>query len=110
MNIAAGTFFHLPFTSEISTKNRHFKSYDFLSSLFFGGMNKIGDGEMEEIRREQVIQGSHMVSGTRCPAGSDPVKKWGESRAAAPKGRCPVEHRGEFRDVRPSVLRGLLDG
>ena len=23
--------------------------------------------------------------------------------AAAPKGWCPVEHRGEFRDVRPSV-------
>ena len=23
--------------------------------------------------------------------------------AAAPKGRCPVEHRGEFPDVRPSV-------
>ena len=50
-----------------------------------------------------VIQGSHMVSGTRCPAGSDPVKKWSESSAAAPKGRCPVEHRGEFRDVRPFV-------
>ena len=44
-----------------------------------------------------------MVSGTRCPAGSDPVKRWSESRAAAPKGRCPVEHRGEFRDVRPFV-------
>ena len=53
-----------------------------------------------------VIQGSHMVSGTRCPAGSDPVKKWSESRAAAPKGRCPVEHRGEF----PDVLRGHISG
>ena len=53
-----------------------------------------------------VIQGSHMVSGTRCPAGSDPVKKWSESRAAAPKGRCPVEHRGEF----PYVLRGHISG
>ena len=53
-----------------------------------------------------VIQGSHMVSGTRCPAGSDPVKKWNESRAAAPKGRCPVEHRGEF----PYVLRGHISG
>ena len=40
-----------------------------------------------------------MVSGTRCPAGSDPVKRWSESRAAAPKGRCPVEHKGEFPDV-----------
>ena len=28
--------------------------------------------------------------------------------AAAPKGRCPVEHRGEFRDVRPSVLPSVL--
>ena len=27
--------------------------------------------------------------------------------AAAPKGRCPVEHRGEFRDIRPSVLPSL---
>ena len=44
-----------------------------------------------------------MVSGTRCPAGSDPEKKWSESRAAAPKDRCPVEHRGEFQDVRPSI-------
>ena len=44
-----------------------------------------------------------MVSDTRCPAGSDPVKRWSESRAAAPKGRCPVEHRGEFRDIRPYV-------
>ena len=43
-----------------------------------------------------VIQGSHMVSGTRCPAWSDQQKKWSESRAAAPKGRCPVGHRGEF--------------
>ena len=52
-----------------------------------------------------------MVSGTRCPAGSDPVKKWSESRAAASKGRCPVEHRGEFRDVRLSVYpEGALDG
>ena len=53
--------------------------------------------------RKVVIQGSHMVSGTQCPAGSDPVEKWSESRAAAQKGRCPVEHKGKFRDVRPSV-------
>ena len=53
--------------------------------------------------RELVIQGSHMVSGTQCPAGSDPVEIWSRSRAGAPKGRCPVEHRGEFRDVCPSV-------
>ena len=45
---------------------------------------------------EQVIEGLHMVSGTRCPAWSDELKKWSESRAAAPKSRCPVGHRGEF--------------
>ena len=45
-------------------------------------------------RKKLVIQGLHMVSGTRCPAGTDPVKKWSEGRAAAPKGRCPVGHRG----------------
>ena len=49
--------------------------------------------------RKLVIQGSHVVSGTRCPAWSDQLKKWSESRAAAPKGRCPVGHRGEFPDV-----------
>ena len=47
-----------------------------------------------------------MVSGTRCPAWGDQVKWWGESRAAAPKGRCPVGHRGEF----PDVLRGNIAG
>ena len=36
-------------------------------------------------RLKQVI-GSHMVSGTRCLAWSDQVKKKIESRAAAPKG------------------------
>ena len=49
-----------------------------------------------------------MVSGTRCSAGSDSLMKWSESRAAAPKGRCPVEHRGEFRDIRPSVRPSVL--
>ena len=52
-----------------------------------------------EKKSKLVIQGSHMVSGTRCPAWSDQLKKWSESRAAAPKGRCPVGHRGEFPDV-----------
>ena len=37
------------------------------------------------VEGEQFIQGSHMVSGTRCPAWSDQLKKWSESRAAAPK-------------------------
>ena len=40
-----------------------------------------------------------MVSGIRCPAQSDPMKKWSESRAAASKSRCPVGRRGEFPDV-----------
>ena len=70
-----------------------------------GGAAKEEEEEEEE-EEELVIQGSHMVSGTRCPAGSDPVKKWSESRAAAPKGRCPVEHRGEF----PYVLRRHISG
>ena len=60
----------------------------------------------EKAREELVIQRSHMVSGTRCPAWSDQLKKWRKSRAAAPKGRCPVEHRGEF----PYVLRGHIPG
>ena len=41
------------------------------------------------------------LSDKPCPA-SDKLKKWSESRAAAPKGRCPVGHRGEF----PYILRG----
>ena len=56
---------------------------------------------------ELVIQGSHMVSGARCPAGSDPVKKWIESRAAAPKGLCPAEYRMEFPDVLSGHISGL---
>ena len=55
---------------------------------------------------KQVIQGLHMVSATRCPAWSDQLKRWSESRAAAPKGRCPVGHRGEF----PYVLRRHISG
>ena len=50
------------------------------------------------------IQGSHMVSSNQRPGGSDPVKKWSESRAAASKGQYPVEHRGEFSDV---LISGL---
>ena len=49
-----------------------------------------------------------MVSGTRCPAGSDPVKKWSESRAAAPKGRCPVEQGGISRRPEGSYFRPYL--
>ena len=36
----------------------------------------------------------------------DTMSKLRESRAAAPKGQCPVEHRGEF----PDVLRGRITG
>ena len=58
-------------------------------------------------KKELVIQGSHMVSGTRCPARNDQLKKYSESRAAAPKGRCPVGHRGEFPDVLRRHIKGL---
>ena len=40
-----------------------------------------------------------MVSGTRCPAWSDQVKKWIESRAGARKGRYPLGYRGKFSDI-----------
>ena len=46
-----------------------------------------------------------MVTGTQCPALSDQLKKWSESRAAAKKGQCPIEHRGEF----PDVILGLWE-
>ena len=49
-------------------------------------------------RLKQVIK-LHMVSGTRCLAWSDQVKRKIESRAAAPKGQCPIGHRGEFPDI-----------
>ena len=45
--------------------------------------------------RQRVMQGSHMVSDTCCPAWSIEVMRRGESRAAASKGQCPVEHGGE---------------
>ena len=49
------------------------------------------------VKKKLVIHTwSHMVSSTQCPAKSDPVKKWSESRAAALKGQCPVDHKGEF--------------
>ena len=44
-----------------------------------------------------------MVSGTQCPAWSDQRKNWSESRAAAPKGQCPVERKDDFPQVHPSV-------
>ena len=65
---------------------------------------KKGEGKEEEL----VIQESHMVSGSRCPAWSDQLKKWSESRAAAPKGRCPVGHRGGFPDVLRRRIQELI--
>ena len=50
-----------------------------------------------------VIQGLHMVSSTQCPAWSDQVKQWSQSRAAALKDWCPIGHRGK-NYVHPSVL------
>ena len=49
----------------------------------------------ERVRKELVIQGLHMVSGARCPAlllfqNSEVGAGW------APKGQCPVEHRGKL--------------
>ena len=69
---------------------------------------------MKEGRKEGRKKGRKVTSHPRithallpcCPAGSDSVMKWSESRAAAPKGRCPVEHREEF----PDVLRGHISG
>ena len=55
-------------------------------------------------KRQLVIQGLHLVSGTHCPACSDQVKEWSESRVAASKGRCPIGHRGEF----PNILKGSI--
>ena len=48
-----------------------------------------------------------MVSGTQCPAWSDQLKRWSESKAAAPKGRCPVGHRDEFPYVLEKHISGL---
>ena len=59
-------------------------------------------------RRKERTRHPRVAHGQRYPMpGSDPVKKRNESRAAAPKGRCPVE-RGYFEtSVLPSDLRGL---
>ena len=64
------------------------------------GMNCEGDQNKCCLARQGKIT-------TRCPAWSDQVKKWSESRAAAPKGRCPVGHRGEFPDVLRRHIKGL---
>ena len=88
--ITNSEFFALTVTS-LFDKNMIDKSEDLKGKYMLLGRKK-----------ELVIQGLHMVSGTRCPAWSDQLKKWSESRAAAPKGRCPVGHRGEFPYVHPS--------
>ena len=63
-----------------------------------------------ELTKKLVIQGPHMVSGTRCLAWSDQLKKWSESRAGSLKDRCPVGHRarGEFPDVLRRHNKGLI--
>ena len=43
----------------------------------------------------------------RCPASSDQLKKWSESRAAASKGWCPLGHRGEKAHLRPLGLLSI---
>ena len=53
--------------------------------------------KVERMEKKLVIQGSHMVSGTRCHAGSDPVKRWSESRAAACPSVRPEPHISGFR-------------
>ena len=45
--------------------------------------SRVRDLKKGEKREQLVIQGSHMVSGTRCPAWSDKLQKWSESSAAA---------------------------
>ena len=51
---------------------------------------------------EQVILGTCKVIGTRYPALSVDVMRFGKSRAMATKGRCPLEHKGELlHDFRP---------
>ena len=50
-----------------------------------------------------------MVSGTQCPAQSDPVKKWSDSRVAALKGRGPVEYRSELPNILWGYSRCRLD-
>merc|ERR1711911_527117 len=42
-----------------------------------------------------VILGSHMVSGTRCPAGSDPVQMWSETDG------CKEIHPCVLQDIGP---------
>ena len=46
-----------------------------------------------------------MVSGTRCPAWNDQLKKWSESRAAAPKGQFLVADTQLYKRLCPSVRR-----
>ena len=45
-----------------------------------------------------VIQGSHMVSGARCPAWSDLLKKWSRSRTMAGHGDEKAHLRNDLID------------
>ena len=59
---------------------------------YHAGRTEIELTSQRDYNLKLVIQGSHMVSGTRCPAWSNKLQKWSESRAAAPKGRCREGH------------------
>ena len=51
---------------------------------------------------EQVIPGTYKVSGTRYPALSVDVMRFGKSRAMATKSRCPLENKGVLlHDFKP---------
>ena len=48
-----------------------------------------------------------MVSGKSMPCLEWLLKRWSESRAAVPTGRCPIGHRGEFLYVLKEHIWGL---
>ena len=84
----------------LSRKNLEFStlSKNKLFCLNYHVPMQFGKWSVQGLRDELVIQGSHMVSGTQCPAGSDPVKKWSEtvragqlSTAAQKAKRCPID-------------------
>ena len=66
-----------------------------------GGYEK--GGEKGETSHPRIAHGQRFP----IPCLELQVKKWSESRAAAPKGRCPVGHRGEFPDVLRRNISGL---
>ena len=61
-----------------------------LFPLFIDAAKEKKNKQKEKKMRKLVVQGSHMVSSTRCPALSNHLNMWSESRAAALKGRLEV--------------------